>query len=68
VTTFQEGNSGTREGDRVESLRLILEREQGRPVLFEEAAEVANALISLYEALAQPSRDALAYEAEIVKA
>jgi predicted ATPase len=48
---LQEGNSETTERERVEALRRILEREQGRPVSFEEASEVAESLVSFYEVL-----------------
>lgn len=48
-----EGNNQTVEKDRVEILRLILEREQGRPVTRDEAVEVAESLISFFEVLIQ---------------
>jgi urease accessory protein UreF len=37
---------------RVETLRQILESEQGRPVTSEEAQEVGRSLLKLFEALA----------------
>ncbi len=40
------------EGDRVETLRLILEREQRKPVTYSEALEVAESLICFFEILA----------------
>jgi hypothetical protein len=48
---ISEGEN-TAEQNRVELLRLILEREQGRPVSVAEAAEVAEAMVSFYETLA----------------
>ena len=50
---FQEGNSDAFEQDRIEVLRVILEREQGRPVEYAEAREVGNSLVSFYEALGE---------------
>ena len=48
-----EGNNQLREeGDRVETLRLILEREQRKPVTYGEALEVAESLICFFEILA----------------
>lgn len=49
---FQEGNNETLEQDRVELLQSILEKEQGRPVPYEEASEIADAMIRFYETLA----------------
>jgi hypothetical protein len=48
-----EGSNQTQEKDKVEVLRLILEREQGRPVAYDEALEVAESLISFFEVLIQ---------------
>lgn len=47
-----EGTNEISEADRIESLRLILEREQGRSIAYSEALEVAESLISFYEVLA----------------
>ncbi len=41
--------------DSTESLRLILEVEQGRPVTCEEAREVGESLICFFEVLADDS-------------
>ena len=41
------------EGNQIESLRLILEREQCRLVTYEEAQEVGDSLIAFYELLAE---------------
>ena len=50
---FLEGNNQESEHDRIESLRVILEREQRRSVTHDEAFEIAHSLISFYEALAE---------------
>ncbi len=47
-----EGTNETSEAERIELLRVILEREQGRPVAYPEASEVAESLIAFYEVLA----------------
>ena len=47
-----EGNTQSLESDRIERLRAILEQEQGRSVLYSEALEVGESLISFYEVLA----------------
>lgn len=39
--------------DKVEELRLIIEREQNRVVEVEEATEAADALISFFQLLAE---------------
>lgn len=54
-----EGNNQTVEKDRVEILRLILEREQERPVTHDEAVEVAESLISFFEVLVQEGEQIL---------
>ena len=41
---------------RIESLRIILSREQGREVSFDEAQEIATDLVSFYRSLAQGKR------------
>jgi len=46
-----EGNV-TPEYERVEALRLILEREQCRPVSYAEAAEIGESLMRFFEVLA----------------
>jgi hypothetical protein len=51
-----EGTGQITDADRTETLRLILEREQQRPVTYEEASELGESLISFYEVLgAQPA-------------
>lgn len=47
-----EGNKTTIPTDRVEQLRRILEREQKRPISYDEAFNVANLLLSYYDNLA----------------
>lgn len=47
-----EGNHQLQETDKVEALRAILEREQSRPVTYEEASEVGESLITFFEVLA----------------
>lgn len=42
----------TSRSDRTEKLRIILEKEHGRPVSYEEASKIARQLVSLYIALA----------------
>lgn len=59
---FPESNKQVSEPERIESLRLILEREQSRSVTYAEALEVAESLISFYEILVDetyPSQEAL---------
>ena len=54
-----EGNNRLQEeGDRVETLRLILEREQRKPVTYGEALEVAESLICFFEILADEAAPA----------
>lgn len=48
----QEGNKTTIPTERIEQLRRILEREQKRPIAYEEAFEVAKLLLSFYDNLA----------------
>ena len=51
-----EGNSETLDAERIESLRLILEAEQCRPVTYEEALEIGKSLINFFEVLADDSQ------------
>lgn len=44
------------EDTTIESLRVILETQQCRPVAFKEASEVGASLISFYELLADGPR------------
>jgi hypothetical protein len=50
-----EGNNKTLENDRIESLRLILEREQKRTISYDEALEIGESLISFFVILAEES-------------
>lgn len=54
---FQEGKSEALEQDRIESLRVILEREQGRPIAYDEAREIGESLVSFFEVLALGTTD-----------
>lgn len=45
------------EQDRVESLQLILEREQKRAVSYSEAKEIGEDLINLFEILAEDTNE-----------
>jgi hypothetical protein len=47
-----EGNTQVAEDNQIESLRLILEHEQGRPVTYEEAQDIGDSLITFFEVLA----------------
>lgn len=58
-----EGNNQIREeGDRVETLRLILERQQSKAVTREEASDIGESLIAFFEILGDES-EALQSEA-----
>lgn len=48
-----EGINQPSNNDQIESLRLILEREQERPFTYEEAQEVGESLIAFFEVLAE---------------
>jgi hypothetical protein len=57
-----EGNQQLQVVDRIESLRLILERQQSRVVTRDEASEIGESLIVFYEILGEsllPSNDHL---------
>jgi hypothetical protein len=45
--------------DTIEILRCILEREQCRPVEYEEAREVGDSLLSFYEVLAETNEQVM---------
>lgn len=49
---MDEHNSEISETESIESLRQILEAEQGRPFTYEEALEVGQSLINFFEVLA----------------
>jgi hypothetical protein len=48
-----EGNKQLQLVDRIESLRLILERQQSRVVTRDEASELGESLIVFYEILSE---------------
>ena len=50
-----EGNKTTIPTERIEQLRLILQREQKRSITYEEAFEVAKLLLNFYDNLADNS-------------
>lgn len=50
---MSEGSNQTATTEAIESLRLILEREQSRQVPYEEALEVGESLISFFELLSE---------------
>ena len=54
ATSNQQLMAAEEAPDNVEVLRLILSSEQGREVSYGEASEIADSLISFYEALAEP--------------
>jgi len=47
-----EGNKTTIPTGRIEELRLILQREQKRPITYEEAFQTAKLLLDFYDNLA----------------
>jgi hypothetical protein len=48
------------ESEQIESLRLILEKEQGHSVSCDEATEVGDSLLSFFELLGDDTDNALA--------
>lgn len=48
-----EGNNSGDEGESIERLRLILEREQSRPITPDEAAEVGESLLTFFQILGE---------------
>ena len=48
-----EGTTGTLPKETVEALRLILEREQSRPIDEAEVIEIGESLLTFYELLGQ---------------
>lgn len=48
-----EGDIIALEPERIESLRLILEKEQHRNVTYDEALEVGRSLVRFFKALAE---------------
>ena len=47
-----KGNNQNTTSDPIESLRLILERQQHKTVAYDEAREIGDTLISFFELLA----------------
>jgi len=43
--------------ERVEALRQILESEQGKPITFEEAREIGESILRLFEAFAEEKQE-----------
>lgn len=48
----EEGNTTIARSDSIEVLRLILQHEQSRPIVYEEALDVAESLLTFLEVLA----------------
>lgn len=48
-----EGSKQFSSHDSTERLRLIVEHEQGRPISYDEAQELGEALINFFEVLAE---------------
>jgi hypothetical protein len=62
-----EGKEQALEGDRVEALRLILENEQGQPVTYNEALEVAEGLLCYFEVMADDTEQELVENEEQIE-
>lgn len=56
------GNIQTEMGSRIESLRLILEHEQSRPVTNNEALDIGESLITFFEVLGAERSEESGYE------
>jgi len=54
-----EGSYETLQADRIEQLRLILQKQQLRPVSYPDAQAVAESLITFYEILATDEQETL---------
>ena len=54
---IHEGNTETLDTQSIESLRLILGREQSRQIAYKEAQEVGESLVAFFEALAEDKID-----------
>jgi hypothetical protein len=52
----QEGTA-TAKLENVEALRLILEHQQSRHIVYEEALDVGESLITFFKVLAEPGAD-----------
>lgn len=50
---LQEGDITKSQSESVETLRLILEHEQARSIIYEEAFDVGESLITFFEVLAE---------------
>lgn len=48
-----EGSEHMTENDRVEQLRVILERQQAKPVTREEASEIGQSLLIFFQVLGE---------------
>lgn len=53
----QEGNTTTAKSENIEALRLILEHEQSRHIVYEEALDIGESLITFFEVLATAGAD-----------
>ncbi len=51
-----KSNEEALESERIESLRQILEAELCRPVSYDEALEIGESLVNLFEALAEETQ------------
>lgn len=56
------GNIQAEMGSRIESLRLILENEQSRPITNDEASDIGESLITFFEILGAEQGDESSYE------
>jgi UTP-glucose-1-phosphate uridylyltransferase len=66
---FLEGNQQELGNDRIEELRAILERQQGRAVTQEEASGLGESLMSFFETLGgEPPQEAEQPEAYVLGA
>jgi hypothetical protein len=52
----QQGNTTAKLGN-IEVLRLILEHEQSRHIVYEEALDIGESLITFFEVLAESAAD-----------
>ena len=54
-----EGSYETVQADRIEQLRLILQKQQLRPISYLDAQAVAESLVTFYEVLASDAENTL---------
>jgi len=52
-----EGYAATTRLGNIEALRLILEHEQSRHIVYEEALDIGESLITFFEVLAESGTD-----------